>query len=114
MAKYHHREFEMKIIIIITILFTLSGCAIATAPITLSPSGGSKSDATVEMAFSVGVFRKAVIDWKKTDLAAKARCTKWGFNGAERFSRPKKKCVADREDGDCFSHEYTYTYQCTE
>ena len=102
----------MKIILIIYILLTLSACA--TAPITLAPSGGSKSDATVEMAFSVGVFRKAVIDWEKTDIAAKDRCNKWGFGGAERFSSPNKKCVAPSDDGGCFRHEYTYTYQCTE
>ncbi len=102
----------MKMILGGILFILIEGCA--TKPFHLTPSGGSKSDATVEMAYSLGVFRRAIIDWENTDLIAKDLCIKWGFSHATRLNYPKQLCMYHAKDGGCMNYKYTYTYQCTQ
>jgi hypothetical protein len=92
------------------LVLLISSCA--TAPTALTPSGGSRSDAVVELSHSTGVFSSLVIDWEATDKAAKDRCVKWGFRGAERFSNGTKSCVERYDQDDCLRYEHVYKYQC--
>lgn len=49
----------------------------------LVPTGGSKSDGTVRMSYSYGMFESPVVDPQQGMNAAKARCAAWGYSGAE-------------------------------
>ena len=93
--------------------FTLLTISCSSAPTALTPTGGSKSDAVVEMAYSTGMFRSLAIDWKATNQAAIDRCASWGFSGAERFGGSTKTCV-QHYDEDCLRYEHVYKYQCTD
>lgn len=100
----------MKIILSAISVLLVSSCA--TAPTALTPSGGSKSDAIVEMSYSTGMFSSLVIDWNATDIAAADRCTNWGFNGAEKLGGGTKRCVERYDQDDCLRYEHVYKYQC--
>ncbi|EOZ5887346.1 YecR family lipoprotein, partial [Escherichia coli] len=58
----------------------ISGCATKKQ---LVPTGGSKSDGTVRMSYSYGMFESPVVDPQQGMNAAKARCAAWGYSGAE-------------------------------
>ncbi|STI34567.1 Uncharacterised protein [Escherichia coli] len=52
----------------------ISGCATKKQ---LVPTGGSKSDGTVRMSYSYGMFESPVVDPQQGMNAAKARCAAW-------------------------------------
>ena len=90
-------------------LIVLSGCA---AKKQMVPTGGSKSDGTVRMSYSYGMFEKPVIDPQQGMAAAKARCSAWGYNGAEPFGGFTSQCSQPSSSG-CMETTVTVEYQCT-
>ncbi|WP_242638492.1 YecR family lipoprotein [Pantoea ananatis] len=90
-------------------LIVLSGCA---AKKQMVPTGGSKSDGTVRMSYSYGMFEKPVIDPQQGMTAAKARCSAWGYNGAEAFGGFTSQCSQPSSSG-CMQTTVTVEYQCT-
>lgn len=66
-----------KLLVILTSAFLLSGCA---TPKQMIPTGGSKSDGTVRMGYSYGMFEKPVVD------ASQGEPAEFGKNRTLRFS----------------------------
>ncbi|MFP1757295.1 YecR family lipoprotein [Lonsdalea quercina] len=101
----------MKTKLMMALCFTLliSGCSIKKE---LIPTGGSKSDGTVRMGYSFGLFESPVIDPKQGMVAAKARCAAWGYSGAEPFGGFTSQCTQPSSSG-CMQTTVTVEYQCT-
>ena len=98
----------------ITFLFaatvTLSACTVPKTPV---PTGGSRSDALVELSYDVGAFEQAVVDWDTAQASALKRCKAWGYNKADPFEGVKEQCHQYNSYGSCMSGTVTRTYQCT-
>ena len=96
----------------ITILFVflIAGCAATINP---SASGGSRADGIVEFSYSLGILRRAEIDWNRVDSQAARRCEAWDYANAERFEGTNRECLSTDSSGNCSSYRYTVTYQCT-
>ena len=78
----------------------ISGCATKKQ---LVPTGGSKSDGTVRMSYSYGMFESPVVDPQQGMNAAKARCAACGFTS---------QCSQPSSSG-CMQTLVTIEYQCT-
>ncbi len=78
----------------------------------LVPTGGSKSDGTVRMSYSYGMFESPVVDPQQGMNAAKARCAAWGYSGAEPFGGFTSQCSQPSSSG-CMQTLVTIEYQCT-
>ena len=87
----------------------ISGCATKKQ---LVPTGGSKSDGTVRMSYSYGMFESPVLDPQQGMNAAKARCAAWGYSGAEPFGGFTSQCSQPSSSG-CMQTLVTIEYQCT-
>ena len=85
----------------------ISGCATKKQ---LVPTGGSKSDGTVRMSYSYGMFESPVVDPQQGMNAAKARCAAWGYSGAEPFGGFTSQCSQPSSSG-CMQTLVTIEYQ---
>lgn len=100
----------MKKITIFLIAFSLAGCEVAKTPV---PTGGSKSDALVELSFDVGELEVPVVDWQAAGVSAVKRCNAWGYRKADPFEGTRTQCLASDMYGSCTRSTITRTYQCT-
>jgi hypothetical protein len=97
-----------KIFLICTL--ALTGCA---TPVTLQAISGSKSDATVKLAYQYGLFEKPIVNWDLAATTAKQRCSAWGYKNAEKFGGSEEHCLSYNGYGDCINMQVNVTYQCT-
>ncbi|EKM6441136.1 hypothetical protein PU783_004249 [Cronobacter sakazakii] len=97
------------LLILLTSTLILSGCATKKQ---LVPTGGSKSDGTVRMSYSYGMFESPVVDPSQGMTSAKARCAAWGYSGAEPFGGFTSQCTQPSSSG-CMQTTVTIEYQCT-
>ena len=97
-------------ITVIAFAIAVAGCATPKVPVS---TGGSRSDATVDMSFDYGMFEKPVINWNETAATASQRCGAWGYSGAQAFGGGKETCLAFNGYGNCVRQRVTMTYQCT-
>jgi len=97
----------------------LSLAAIATATLllgcstnkTLVPTGGSRSDGTIELSYEISSLQKANLDSAQGLEAARSRCRAWGYSDAEPFGGEKRACQQQSSYG-CAQWFVTVTYQC--
>tara|TARA_B100000427_G_C15339257_1_gene520384 strand:+ start:451 stop:762 length:312 start_codon:yes stop_codon:yes gene_type:complete len=80
----------------------------------LQLNGGSKSDGTVTMSYSYGVFETPQVDWNDAQTKASNACRNWGYSSANVFGQGKSLCLARNGYGNCLKWQITYTYQCTD
>jgi hypothetical protein len=95
---------------ILCVSLLASGCAVQK---TLVPTGGSRSDGTVELAYEFGMFETPKIDPSQGIEAATQRCAAWGYSGAEPFGGQKSQCQQSNGYGNCTRTLVTVQYQCT-
>ena len=86
----------------------LGGCA---TPMNYAATGGSRSDGTVKLAYQYGGFQQPVVDAKQGRELAKAKCSAWGYTGAEPFGGEVRNCTAYNQYG-CAQFLVTAEYQC--
>ncbi|MFO1257765.1 MAG: YecR family lipoprotein [Gammaproteobacteria bacterium] len=89
----------------------LTGCSTVKVP---QSSGGSKSDATVELSFEHNWIQKPVVDWKAAERTALAKCQAWGYENVEAFSALRSECADRDHRGNCTTKIVTKKYQCIE
>lgn len=107
----------MKKLFLSLVIAALTGCA-AQKPIEWSAVGGSRSDATVKLAYNYK-FGTPNPDINQAIHLAKSRCASWGYASAELFGGESKVCNGTVEPGllgtPMCSGEWTVTkeFQCT-
>ena len=97
----------MKTILIFLLL--LQGCAVTKQ---LVPTGGSRADGTVTLAFEYGIFEVPQLDAQQGLDAAKQRCAAWGYENATPFGGTQQQCINANNSG-CVRWLVSITYQCT-
>ena len=93
---------------VIAIVLLVPGCAVQTE---LVPVSGSRADGVVNMAYEVGPFQRAQVDYAAGAEAARQRCQVWGFLGAQEFGSVTSRCIGN--NGSCAWQRITVPYQCT-
>jgi hypothetical protein len=91
-------------------LLFLFACEVPKTPV---PTGGSKSDALVELSYQVAGLEIAVVDWETAQISATKRCNSWGYRKADPFEGTKTQCQAFDGYGGCNLATVTRVYQCT-
>jgi hypothetical protein len=99
----------MKTMIIATAALALSGCAVQKEMV---PTGGSRSDGTVELSYEFGMFETPKVDSAQGAATASQRCRAWGYTDAEAFGGSKSHCQAFNGYGNCLKTLVTVQYQC--
>ena len=94
----------------LAVLLALSGCSTTFVPEAI---GGSRSDGTVTMAYSFGMFQKPVVDWAQVDTSAAQRCAVWGYTSAQRLGAGRQPCNRFNGYGNCVEWNVLIDYQCT-
>ena len=90
------------------VLGLLCACSVQKAFV---PVGGSRADATIEMAFDYGGLQVPKWDKAQADAGALERCKAWGYNGAEAFGSYTSRCVQFGSKS-CNVYRMSMTYQC--
>ncbi len=99
-------------------ILIVSGCMPVQKPIEWSAIGGSRSDATVKLAYSYK-YGTPNPDINQAVHLAKSRCASWGYASAELFGGESKVCNGQIEPGllgtPMCNGEWTVTkeFQCT-
>ena len=75
-------------------------------------TGGSRSDAIVELSYRHGRCEKPLVQWDKALVTAKKRCAVWNYTSAEAFGGTVSECQARNGYGNCISYFVTTKYQC--
>jgi len=96
---------------ILAITFLMVGCSTVKIP---QATGGSRSDAVVNMSYEYSWLEKPVIDWEKARMEAQNRCRVWGFVDAVPFGGSTTECISRNDYGACVRQIVTNAYQCTE
>jgi hypothetical protein len=99
-----------RAVMAIGLTIALSGCAVEKV---LVPTGGSRSDGTVELSYEFGMFEKPQVDLRQGTRAAAKRCQAWGYADAEPFGGQKNLCQQFNGYGNCIRTLVTIQYQCT-
>jgi hypothetical protein len=99
----------MKTILIVGVAIAMTGCAVQKD---LIPTGGSRSDGTVELSYEFGMFEAPKVDFQQGVSAAARRCQAWGYSDAEPFGGAKNICQAFNGYGNCIHTLVTIQYQC--
>lgn len=97
-----------KDLALLTATLLLSACATDKV---LVPTGGSRADGTVELAYEVGGFEKPILNPGQGIAAARSRCSAWGYADAEPFGGEKRQCQYGTGYG-CDRWLVTVSYQC--
>ena len=100
----------MKTLATILLVLTMTGCAVQK---NYGASGGSKSDGTVKMSYTYGLFQKVTVDERAALHSATARCAAWGYTRATAFDFIERKCTYFSQDGNCMSWMVTKEFQCS-
>jgi YecR-like lipoprotein len=99
----------MRTMIIFATALAMTGCAVQKE---LVPTGGSRSDGTVELSYEYGMFETPKIDHAQGAYAAAQRCKAWGYSDAQAFGGGKSQCQAFNGYGNCIHTLVTIQYQC--
>ncbi|MES1953518.1 YecR family lipoprotein [Salinisphaera hydrothermalis] len=101
----------MRYLAIVGFVFAvvLSGCATTEQ---LQPTGGSRSDGTIDMSYEYTMFQKPQPNWSDAQQKAQERCEAWGYNDAEKFGGQTSTCEQNGSMG-CQKTLVTAKYQCT-
>jgi hypothetical protein len=94
--------------VLLVSIIVLSGCA---TPMNYVATGGSRSDGTVKLSYQFGGFQKPIVDVQQGIELAKAKCSAWGYTGAEPFGGEMRNCTAYNQYG-CIQFLVTAEYQC--
>lgn len=92
------------------ILFSLTACN--TVYPTMFAVGGSKSDATVVVAYEYGEFDKPVPNLNDALSIARKRCKAWSYEDAEGFDAGQTTCVWRGGLSGCQKWRVVMQYQC--
>jgi hypothetical protein len=106
------QEADVKLVVksaVMCIAFAVTGCATVKTPVA---TGGSRSDGTVELAFTYGAFEAPEVQWDVAEATAKQKCGVWGYSGAEKFGSGLERCTQFNSYG-CMQMQVTINYQCT-
>lgn len=98
-----------RCVMALALIVTLAACAVQK---TLIPTGGSRSDGTVEMSYDVGMFETPKVDLYQGATTAAQRCRAWGYSDAEAFGGQKTHCHRYNAYGNCLNATVTVQYQC--
>ena len=90
-------------------ILLLTACTVKRTPM---PVSGSKADGTVKLAYNIGGFSKAKINWNSARRKALTRCESWGYKGVQKFGGVQVNCLARNGYGACMKQRNTITYQC--
>ncbi len=101
----------MKKLSLLTLTLFLTACA-TPKPVFLQATGGSKSDATVDLSYSHTFLEIPQVDWEQGLSTAKERCSAWGYKSAEQFGGWRENCNSFDGYGNCLNKTITITYQC--
>lgn len=102
----------MKNAKIITALLAVSlGLAACATAKTWSATGGSRSDGTVRLSYTYGMFEAPTVDEVAGQAVALQRCRVWGYSGAEAFGGVTQTCNQMGSSG-CLEFLVTKEYQC--
>lgn len=98
-----------RVLAMIAVAVGLYGCAVQKV---MTPIGGSRSDGTVRLAFTYGMFENPKVDHGQAAQAARQRCAAWGYSDAEAFGGSSTQCINSTYQG-CNQWQVTVDYQCT-
>jgi hypothetical protein len=98
-------------LILIVAALAFSGCAVQKH---YGASGGSKSDGTVKMSYTYGLFDKVTVDENAALVNAIRRCKVWGYQGAESFDFVNRQCQSTDGSGNCNRWIVTKEFQCND
>jgi hypothetical protein len=93
-----------------TAALALSGCATTK---NWSATGGSRADATVRLSYTYGPFEQPQANEQQALNLAAARCSAWGYQGAEAFGGAEQRCTMPGGMGGCNQFQVTKEFQCT-
>jgi hypothetical protein len=99
-----------NIIISISLVFAITGCAVNKE---WGTSGGSKADGIVKLSYAFGAFESPQLDDKKGMEKAIKTCKVWGYNSAEAFEFVNRRCQSTDFYGNCNGTIVTQEFQCT-
>ena len=104
----------MRIVLVLCVIF-LSGC-VTQQKVSWNAVGGSRADATVEMAYNYSpLTTKPIVDRPEADRIARGRCEAWGYTSAEPFGIETSRCqhyASGLLSGGCHDMWVTLQYQC--
>lgn len=95
---------------VMAVALMLAGCTVQKE---LVPMGGSRSDGMVVLAYEVGLYEKAQVDFAAGHDAARQTCAGWGYAGAQPFGGMTERCVSVNGYGHCLRWRVSLPYQCT-
>jgi hypothetical protein len=98
-----------KTMMMVALAFAFTGCAVQKVA---SPIGGSRSDGTVRMGYTVGLFEKPVVDWNQAARTAAQRCAAWGYSDAQAFGSTTSRCIGTDYNGACNMWQVEAEFQC--
>ena len=101
-------NYKMLALGLVAASLLVSGCSVQK---TMSATGGSKADGTIEMSYEYGNFEKPVVNRTQADRRATERCKAWGYDHADAFGGGKTQCLTANAYG-CTYQRVTVTYQC--
>lgn len=98
-----------KLVIVLALGFSLSGCAVNKD---WSATGGSRSDGVVRLSYEMKEFEQPQLSEQQAVNLATQRCKTWGYTGAEAFGGVTRKCNQGGGFGGCSQWLVTKEYQC--
>ena len=102
-------------IVMVVLLCGLFGCATEQI-VSWSASGGSRADATIELAYQYNAAKvKPITDQSQADSIALSRCQAWGYTDTEPFGMQTSRCQrygGGIYEGVCIDMVVTLEYQC--
>lgn len=101
----------MKSVVVLFFALLISACTVNKQ---MYAVGGSKADGTVEMAYDVGAFETAKVDFNDAQSKATQKCKVWGYKAAEAFGGQKNTCLARNGFGNCMQSQIIVPFQCTD
>ena len=99
-----------NLVLLVFVSMILCSCEVTKY---LTITDGSKSDASITMAYEYSMYDKPVVQWDDGLQKASERCKVWGYDGAEWFGGGEKKCLAYNGYGNCIKWQARHVAQCT-
>ncbi len=93
----------------IVIAVVLTACATQE---TLVPTGGSRSDGTIQLSYEYGLFQVPQVNMGQAAQTAADRCAAWGYSGAQPFGGQINRCEQFNAYGNCVQTLVTVSFQC--
>jgi len=86
----------------------ITGCKLHTTKDWI-PSGGSRSEALVELSYDYGIFESPIADSEQGLELAQSSCSAWGYLHAEPFGDATSECINEN----CTRVRVTSRYWCS-